>query len=1012
MLPNLSEWALQHQPLIRYLMVMLMAAGVWAYSNLGRLEDPDFTLKVMIVQAFWHGATARETALQVTDRIEKKLQETPYLDQLRSYTKPGEGTVFVMLRDDMPASEVKNVWYQVRKKINDLRSELPSDLQGVYFNDEFDDTFGSIFAFTGDNFSFADLKEHAERVRQELLRIEFVGKIQLVALQDEKIYLEFSHHQLATLGLDPLYILNTLQARNSINSAGRVDTASDTLFVRLNSAYNDLETVKNQLISIDGKNFRLGDIAHVYRGYVDPPIFKMHFNGKPAIGLAISMRKGGDIPALGEALQSKMLDIKRNLPLGLELHQVSNQPAVVVSEVRGFVKVLAEAVIIVLAVSFLSLGFRTGLVVALSIPLVLSITFLIMFWLGVDLQRISLGALIIGLGLLVDDAMIAVEMMAIKLEQGWDRVKAATFAYESTAFPMLSGTLVTAAGFIPVGLAKSAAGEYTHSMFVVVIVSLLVSWVVAVLFIPYLGFVLLPTPKHVSNQEHDVYHRGFYIPFRKLVTLCVRFRKTVILITVALFISSVIGFGFVEQQFFPSSSRPELILEMRLPQGASFEATEKEVKKLETLLANDQNIVNYATYIGGGSPRFYLALDVQLFNTNFAQLVIMTKGGEAREAVLQKLRTAFANDFPNVRGRVSRLENGPPVNYPVQFRVTGREIEKTQAIAREVAQIMRKNPHVHDVHLDWQEPAKSIRVIVDDDKAQQLGISAQTLARNLQTYLNGSSLTIYRENDKRIDIIARVKPEERTDLSKLKDINLYLDSKRSIPLEQIARIEPSFEEGIIWRKNRDIMVHARADIADNIQAPDISLQIDPQLKELREKLPAGYRIEIGGAFEESSKSQKPIGQVMPIMLITVITILMLQLKNFSKTILVLLTAPLGLIGMTVALLALQSPFGFVAMLGAISLSGMIMRNSVILVDQIDQDVKTGLPLKEAIIESTVRRFRPIMLTALAAILAMIPLSQNIFWGPMAVAIMGGLMGATLLTLLFLPALYAAWFRVK
>jgi len=1012
MLPNLSAWSLRHQPLIRYLMFMLMAAGMWAYTQLGRLEDPDFTLKVMIVQVFWNGATAQETALQITDRIEKKLQETPYLDQLRSYTKPAESTVFVMLRDDMPASEVKNVWYQVRKKIGDLRSELPPDSVGPFFNDEFDDTFGSIFAFTGDGFSYADLKEYTERVRQELLRIEFVGKISLVGLQDEKIYVDFSHHRLATLGLDPLYILSTLQTRNAIASAGRVDTATDTLFVRLNSAYDDVETVRNQLISINGQSFRLGDIAQVYRGYVDPPIYKMHFNGKEAVGLAISMRKGGDIPALGDALQAKMLEIKQHLPAGLEIHQVSDQPAIVVSAVHDFVKVLGEAVIIVLGVSFLSLGFRTGLVVALSIPLVLSITFLIMFWLGVDLQRISLGALIIGLGLLVDDAMIAVEMMAIKLEQGLDRVSAATFAYTSTAFPMLTGTLVTAAGFIPVGMAKSAAGEYTHSMFVVVIVSLLVSWVVAVLFIPYLGYVLLPTPKHLPDQEHDVYHRGFYVPFRKLVALCVRFRKTVILITVALFISSVIGFGFVEQQFFPSSSRPELLLEMRLPQGASFEATEKEVKKLETILANDSNIINYASYIGGGSPRFYLALDVQLFNTNFAQFIVMTKGGEAREAVLEKLRAAFTNDFPNVRGRVSRLENGPPVNYPVQFRVTGREIHKTQQIALEVAQIMRQNPHVHDVHLDWQEPAKSIRVIVDDDKAQQLGISAQTLARNLQTYLSGLPLTIFRENDKRIDIVARAIPSERTHLSNLKDINLYLDSKRTIPLEQIARLEPSFEEGIIWRKNRDIMVHARADIADNIQAPDVSLQIDPQLKELREKLPSGYRIEIGGAFEESSKSQKPIGQVMPVMLITVITILMIQLKNFSKTMLVLLTAPLGLIGMTVALLVLQSPFGFVAMLGAISLSGMIMRNSVILVDQIDQDLETGLDLKEAIIESTVRRFRPIMLTALAAILAMIPLSHNIFWGPMAVAIMGGLMGATLLTLLFLPALYAAWFRAQ
>ncbi|EIJ44288.1 cation/multidrug efflux pump [Beggiatoa alba B18LD] len=1024
-LPNLSEWSLQHQALIRYFLIALLAAGVLSYSQLGQMEDPEFTIKTMVVRVLWTGASAEEVEQQVTDKIEKKLEETPYLDFLRSYSKSGESTLFINLLDSTPAKAVPDVWYQVRKKIGDIQNTLPNGVKGPFFNDEFGDTFGSIFAFTADGFNYAELKDYIDDVRQELLRIDDVSKVDIVGAQEEKIYLELSHSKLASLQIDPNLIINTLQAQNAIAPAGTINTESDAVHLRVSGVFDSVESIRNLGISTNGHVFRLGDIATVYRGYIDPPTTKMRFEGKEAIGLAVSMRKGGDVIILGKALQVAMAQIKQNLPVGIDVHQVSNQPAVVEHSVLEFVKVLAEAVIIVLIVSFLSLGFRTGLVVALSIPLVLATTFLVMKFFGIDLQRISLGALIIALGLLVDDAMIAVEMMALKLEQGWSRAHAATFAYNSTAFPMLTGTLITAAAFLPVGMAKSAAGEYTFSMFQVVIIALLISWFVAVLFIPYLGYVLLPEHKkhqtatdstgtHVAPEHHeiDVYSRGFYVPFRKMVIFCVKYRKSVILLTFILFATAVYGFRFVEQQFFPASNRPELLIDLWLPQGSSYQATEKAVVEMEKHLTNDPNIENYVSYVGNGSPRFYLAMDLQLENANFAQIVVMTKGGEAREVVLQKIRNLLNNDFPELRGRVTRLENGPPVGYPVQFRVLGKDLDKLREISQEVATAMRANPNTRNVHLDWNEKAKIVKLDIDQDKARQLGIDSQTLSNTLNTFLTGLNMTEFREEDKLIQVVARAIPSERSLLGTIDELNIPLANGNSVPLSQIARLVDSFEEGVIWRRDRLPVISVRADIVDGIQAPDVTMQLLPVINTIKEKLPLGYEIQTGGALESSAKSQKPIAAVMPVMMITILTLLMLQLQSMQRAFLVLLTAPLGIIGMTIFLLLLDRPFGFVAMLGAISLAGMIMRNSVILVDQIEQDKEMGVSDFQAVVESTVRRFRPIMLTAAAAILAMIPLSESVFWGPLAVTIMGGLLVATVLTLFFLPALYAAWFRVK
>lgn len=1016
---NLSEWALRNRQIVLFLMLLLAVVGALSYTKLGQSEDPPFTFKAMVIQTRWPGATAQEVSRQVTERIEKKLMETGEYERIMSFSRPGESQVTFIARDSMHSKDIPDLWYQLRKKVGDIRQTLPPGIQGPFFNDEFGTTFGNIYALTGDGFDYAVLKDYADRIQIQLQRVKDVGKVELLGLQDEKIWVELSNVKLATLGLPLEAVQQALEEQNAVSTAGFFETGSERLQLRVSGNFQTVDEIKNFPIRVADRTFRISDIADVRRGFSDPPAPRMRFMGDDAIGLAVAMKDGGDILVLGKALEGEFSRIQKNLPAGMQLRKVSDQPAAVKTGVGEFVQVLVEALAIVLLVSFFSLGVRTGMVVALTIPLVLAMTFACMYYLGIGLHKISLGALVLALGLLVDDAIIAVEMMAIKMEQGFDRIRAASYAWTSTAFPMLTGTLITAAGFLPIATAQSGTGEYTRSIFQVVTIALLASWVAAVMFVPYLGEKLLPDLAKIHAAKHgtghgqpDPYATPFYQRVRRLVEWCVAHRKTVIVLTVGLFIASVVLFRFVPQQFFPASNRLELMVDLKLAEGVSLANTTSEVKRLEALLKEHAGIDNYVAYVGTGSPRFYLPLDQQLPAASFAQFVVLAKTIEEREALRSWLIETLNEQFPTLRSRVTRLENGPPVGYPVQFRVTGEHIEEVRALARKVAAKVRENPHVVNVHLDWEEPSKVVYLNIDQDRARALGVSTANLAKFLQSSLVGSTVSQYREDNELIEILLRGTVHERTELSLLPSLAVPTDNGRSVALSQIATLEYGFEEGIIWHRNRLPNVTVRADIYGKEQPATLVKQIMPTLDPIRAELPDGYLLDVGGTVEDSERGQKSVNAGVPMFIVVVLTLLMVQLRSFSRTAMVFLTAPLGLIGVTLFLMVFRQPFGFVAMLGTIALSGMIMRNSVILVDQIEQDIASGLRPWQAIIEATVRRFRPIVLTALAAVLAMIPLSRSVFFGPMAVAIMGGLIVATALTLLFLPALYAAWFRVR
>lgn len=1013
---NLSAWALRNRQIVLFLMLLLAIVGALSYTKLGQSEDPPFTFKAMVIRTNWPGATAQEVSRQVTERIEKKLMETGEYDRIVSFSRPGESQVTFIARDSMHSSEIPELWYQVRKKISDIRQTLPPGIQGPFFNDEFGTTFGNIYALTGQGFDYAVLKDYADRIQIQLQRVKDVGKVDLLGLQDEKIWIELSNVKLATLGLPLAAVQQALEEQNAVSTAGFFETPSERVQLRVSGNFQTVEQIRDFPIRVAGRTFRIGDVADVRRGFNDPPAPRMRFMGEDAIGLAVAMKEGGDILVLGKALEGEFSRLQKSLPAGMELRKVSDQPAAVKTGVGEFVRVLAEALIIVLLVSFFSLGVRTGMVVALAIPLVLAMTFATMYYLGIGLHKISLGALVLALGLLVDDAIIAVEMMAIKMEQGFDRIKAASFAWTSTAFPMLTGTLITAAGFLPIATAQSGTGEYTRSIFQVVTIALVASWIAAVVFVPYLGEKLLPDLAKIHAAKHGAesnpHGTPFYQRVRRVVGWCVERRKTVIVLTILLFVGSVMLFRFVPQQFFPASGRLELMVDLKLAEGASLSNTADEVKRLEALLKEHAGIDNYVAYVGTGSPRFYLPLDQQLPATSFAQFVVLAKSIEEREELRGWLIETLNEQFPALRSRVTRLENGPPVGYPVQFRVTGEHIEEVRALARKVAAKVRENPHVVNVHLDWEEPSKVVYLNIDQDRARALGVSTANLSKFLQSSLIGSTVSQYREDNELIEILLRGTREERTELSLLPSLAVPTENGQSVSLSQVATLEYGFEEGVIWHRNRLPNVTVRADIYGKEQPATLVQQILPTLEPVRAELPDGYLLEVGGTVEDSTRGQNSVKAGVPLFIVVVLTLLMIQLRSFSRTAMVFLTAPLGLIGVTLFLLVFRQPFGFVAMLGTIALSGMIMRNSVILVDQIEQDIKAGQKPWDAIIEATVRRFRPIVLTALAAVLAMIPLSRSVFFGPMAVAIMGGLIVATALTLLFLPALYAAWFRVK
>ncbi|EOQ65913.1 efflux RND transporter permease subunit [Acinetobacter pittii] len=1035
---NLSEWALKNKGLVLYFMLLLGIIGAISYSKLSQSEDPPFTFKVMVVQTYWPGATAKEVSTLVTDRIEKELMTTGQYDKIMAYSRPGESMVTFVAKDSLTSDKIPDVWYNVRKKVNDIRHELPNGVQGPFFNDEFGDTFGNIYVLTGKDFDYALLKEYADRLQLQLQRVKDVSKVELIGLQDQKIWIEISNTKAVQLGIPVTAIQEALQKQNSMASAGFFETGTDRIQIRVSGHLQDIEEIKKTPLLVGDKTIQLGDVADVYRGFSQPAQPRMRFMGENGIGIALSMRKGGDIIALGKSLETEFAQLQKTLPLGMKLQKVSDQPVAVQRSIHEFVKVLAEAVIIVLLVSFFSLGFRTGLVVAFSIPLVLAMTFAGMNLFDVGLHKISLGALILALGLLVDDAIIAVEMMAIKMEQGYSRIKAAGFAWKTTAFPMLTGTLITAAGFLPIATAQSGTGEYTRSIFQVVTIALLVSWVAAVLFVPYLGEKLLPDftktghqapwyvrlwarltkkpqPQTVAiSQDHhyDPYQSSFYLRFRKMVEFCVTYRKTVIATTVGIFVLSVLMFKLVPQQFFPPSNRAEILVDLKLEEGASLTATEQAVKKVENFLSKQKGIDNYVAYVGTGSPRFYLPLDQQLPQASFAQFVVLASSLDDRDEIRRSLDTQIKQLLPQVRTRVSLLENGPPVGYPLQYRVSGEDLNLVRKEAQQVAKVMSENPNTTNVHLDWGEPSKIISIQIDQDRARQMGVSSLDLANFINASITGSAIEQYREKRELIEIRLRGDQAERVEVASLASLAVPTNNGTTVPLAQIAKIEYKFEDGLIWHRNRLPTITVRADIRTNLQPATVVGELAESMDKLRAELPSGYLIEVGGTVEESARGQNSVNAGMPLFLAVVMTLLMIQLKSLSRATIVLLTAPLGLIGVVLFLLLFNKPFGFVAMLGTIALSGMIMRNSLILIDQIEQDRQAGHPTWEAIIEATVRRFRPIILTALAAVLAMIPLSRSIFFGPMAVAIMGGLIVATLLTLFFLPALYAAWFKVK
>jgi multidrug efflux pump len=1010
---NLSAAALNHKQLTLFFILATFIAGTFSYFKLGQREDPDFTFRAMVIRAAWPGATTSQMDQFVTDKIERKMQELPGLKRTVSFSKPGEAQVIVELTDDMRKKDVTDTWYQVRKKMADARNSLPPEMVGPFYNDEFGDVFGSIWAFTADGMTLTELRDAVEAVRQELITVRDVNKIELVGVQDDRLFIELSNQKLATLGLDPTTISQQLQNQISVVPSGSFQTGTLTVPTRVSGDINALKSLTELRLNAGGRSIALKDIATITRGTIDPALITMRYGGKPAIGLSVSMKRDGDVIQLGERLDAAMTKIKRDLPIGIEFHQVSDQPKIVKQAVGTFMRALLEAVAIVLVVSFVSLGLRAGLVVALTIPLVLCGVFLTMYLLKIDLHRISTGALIIALGLLVDDAMIAVEMMARKVEEGFDKFSAATFAYASTAWPMLTGTLITVAGFLPIVLAKSAAGEYTADIFNVTAIALVISWVIAITATPLFGYWILKQPKKTAEGEHhEMFDSKVYTKLRALIDRCIRWRWVTILVTVAALFLGVVGMGMTEKQFFPTSDRIEVMVEMWLPEGSSFKATETQLGRLEAMLATDKDVSTFVSYVGNSSPRFYLSLNQEILRPNFAHMVILTPDVAARDRLMVKIRTAFDTQFPGVRGRALRTPLGPPITYPVQFRISGPDIATLKAIGNKVTEALRKHPSTLDTNTDWGDQTPAIRVDVDQDKARALGVSSFAISRTLGGALNGVTIGQMREADRTMDIVLRAPGNERAEMGALGDLQVPSASGRAVPLSQVAQIKTVVEEPIIRRYSRQPTLIARADIVDGVQAPDVSAAVEKEIVEIRKTLPLGYQIIEGGSAEESRNSQTAISAGAPLMLFAWLMLLMLQLQSFSLTALVLITAPFGIVGVAMGLLAFRMPFGFVATLGVIALMGIIMRNTIILVDQIQQDLAQGVHPWIAAREAAVRRFRPICLTAAAAVLAMIPLTRSVLWGPMAVAIMAGLVVATVLTVLAVPAIYAAWYRVK
>ncbi|MBV7546964.1 efflux RND transporter permease subunit [Pseudomonas sp. PDM26] len=1004
---NLSEWALKHQSFIWYLMFVALLMGVFSYFNLGREEDPSFTIKTMVIQSKWPGATQEETLKQITDRIEKKLEELDSLDYVKSYTRPGESTVYVYLRDTTSAEDIPQIWYQVRKKINDIKYQFPQGIQGPSFNDEFGDVFGSIYAFTADGLTLRQLRDYVEQARMEIRGVPGLGKIEMVGQQDEVLYLNFSTRKLAALGIDERQVVQSLQTQNAVTPAGVIEAGPERISVRTSGKFASEKDLAEVNLKLNDRYYRLADIAEISRGYVDPASPEFRYNGKQAIGLAIAMQKGGNVQAFGKALHTRIDELTADLPVGVGIYNVSDQAVVVEEAVGGFTSALFEAVVIVLLVSFVSLGVRAGLVVACSIPLVLAMVFVFMEYSGITMQRISLGALIIALGLLVDDAMITVEMMVTRLELGETKEQAATFAYTSTAFPMLTGTLVTVAGFVPIGLNASSAGEYTYTLFAVIACAMLVSWVVAVLFAPVIGVHILST--NVKPHEGEPGRIGK--AFNGGLLWCMRNRWWAIGITVLCFALAVFSMRFVQNQFFPSSDRPEILVDLNLPQNASLDETRRAVDRLEATLKDDPDIVRWSTYVGQGAIRFYLPLDQQLQNPFYAQLVIVSKG-HTREAMMQKLRERLRNDFVGIGSYVQALEMGPPVGRPIQYRVSGKDVDQVRRHAIDLATELDKNPHVGEIIYDWNEPGKVLRIDIAQDKARQLGLSSEDVANLMNGIVSGQAVTQVDDDIYLINVVGRAVDSERGTPETLQNLQIVTPGGTSIPLLAFATVRYELEQPLVWRRDRLPTITIKAAIRDEIQPTDLVKLLKPSIDAFAAKLPAGYKVATGGTVEESGKAQGPIAKVVPLMLFLMATFLMIQLHSVQKLFLVASVAPLGLIGVVIALVPTGTPMGFVAILGILALIGIIIRNSVILVTQIEEYEQKGYAPWDAVVQATEHRRRPILLTAAAASMGMIPIAREVFWGPMAYAMIGGIVIATLLTLLFLPALYVAWYKIR
>ena len=1008
---NVTEWALNHRAIVLFLILVIGVGGVLGFTRLGQLEDPNFSVPSMTALVIWPGATAQQIQDEVLNRMEKKFEQLDHFEKVKTYARQGYGGMTITVVGGTSKADQLEAWYQVRKKFSDIELELPEGVIGPIFNDEYGDVTGLMYAVEGDGVSHAELSDVAEDIKRRLLKVAMVKKVDIYGKQAKKVYVEFSHGRLAALGITPLAIAESLKNQNSLLASGSIDTRSDRVLVRVRGQFTGLDDIRNVPIAADGRMIKLGDITTITRGYEDPPTYTVRHNGQQVLMLGITMTDDGNIVDLGKAIEEAVTRIQTELPYGVELERVADQPTVVSESIWEFERSLLEALSIVLAVCLLSLGWRTGIVVGLSVPLVLGVVALVMLAMGWNLERVSLGSLIIALGLLVDDGIIAVEMMIVKMEEGWDRLKAAAFSYAATAMPRLTGALITVAGFMPIGFSKSTTGEYAGGIFWIVGTAVLFSWVVSGLFTPYLAVNMLAKDFGKHHTGGDAYDTPFYRKLRRWIDLAVERRWRVIGATAAALAVALLGMKLVPQQFFPNSTRPELVVELRLKEGASFAATAAQVKKMESVFAKDKDIRFFTAYTGAGQPRFYLSLNPELPNPSYAVFIVMTRDMEARERVRSRLMAGVDKQFPEVWVRITRLELGPPVGFPVQFRVVGPDTQQVRAIAREVEAVVASSPKVRDVQFDWNDPVRTLKVDVDQDKARALGLAPADISFVTQAVMNGVTLSQLREHEDLIDIVARAVPSERLDLDAVKDINLYTRQGTVVPLSQFARVRYELEEPVLWRRNRDMAITVSADVKDGEQGVSVTQSIQPLLKDIEAKLPAGYRIDVGGAVEESNKANRALMAIFPVMLITILTILMLQLQSFSRMFMVFLTAPLGLIGVVAALLLSGAPLGFVAILGITALSGMIMRNSVILVDQVEAEIAAGRDSWNAVVEAAVRRTRPVVLTATATVLAMIPLARSVFWGPMAIAIMGGLTVATFLTIFFLPALYAAWFKV-